>query len=384
MEVDYYSDTADSRAVKNERKKQIKQQMVKVLGLTVILLFFLPYLLITNLPTLLPVRGVKFVFSIYSLREPSAVTIDDDGRLYVSEPVNHRVLIFDANGDLVKRLTPVKGKGRVSGVYGSAIDESKNRIYIADFVQRAVHVFNKQGKFLFRFPNNALARTYGENGFVPLDIELYKNRVFVTTRNGIAIFNDKGKLQETWGKKRGKVFGQFDFPNGIAINQKTGDIYVADTLNRRVVAMSQKGKVKWAIGKPDKASKLSSFFSLPKGIVLDDEGRIIVADSFEHRVVVLSPDGALVSIFGSRGVEDAKFNFPEGLAYNNGRLIVSDKGNARVQVFTIGGLLPKPPKRKGVERSFQNSFFKLENNAYLGSVERVRYVNEKPAPGQKI
>jgi len=384
MELDYYSDQVESRAVKNERKKQIKQQMVKVLSLTVILLFFLAYLLIANLPTLLPVRGLKFDFSIYNLREPSAVTVGKDGRLYVSEPVNHRVLVFDANGDLLKRLTPVKGKGRVSGPYGSAVDDGKNRIYVADFVQRAVHVFNKKGKFLFRFPDNALARAYGENGFIPLDIELYKNRIFVTTRNGIAIFNDKGKLQETWGKKRGKTFGEFDFPNGIAINQKNGDIYVADTLNRRVVAMNKKGQVKWAVGRPDKASKLSSFFSLPKGIALDNEGRIIVADTFEHSLVVLSPDGALLSILGTRGVEDAKFNFPEGITYNNGRLIVSDKGNARIQVFSIGGLLPKPPKRKGEERSFRNSLFKLENNAYLGSVKPVRYVNEKPAAGQKI
>lgn len=384
MEVNYRSDLAKPQEESVDSKKEIKKQTAKVMALTAILLLLLLYLLIANLPALLPPREFKFEFAIFRLLKPTAVAIDNEDQLYISEPAKHRTMVFNVNGDLVKRLDPSKGKGRLKGPVGITIDDKHNEVYVADYVGRSIRVYSKEGKLLRLFPKRPFKKAYGDKGFLPLSVQLYNNKVYVAARNGLVIFGRKGALKEVWGTKREKGYGKFDFPNGLAINQKTGDIYVSDTLNRRVVAMNQKGEVKWVAGQPDKGGKLSSSFSLPRGIALDDQDRVYVADTLDHRIVVLSKDGELLSILGARGVDDGRFNFPEGIAIRGRRLLVADKGNGRAQIFTIGLNLPALPKGKGEERNYEKNFFKAKKNKVLGRVRRVRYVNGKPAQGQKM
>jgi DNA-binding beta-propeller fold protein YncE len=61
-------------------------------------------------------------------------------------------------------------------------------------------------------------------------------------------------------------------------------------------------------------------------------GEIIVADSGNHRICVLSPDGdTLIKTWGSEGTAAGQFEFPHALAVSGSYLYVMD--NTRVQVF---------------------------------------------------
>lgn len=382
MRVDGVTGTPESRVVRVERDRQIKLQLIKVLTLAVILLSLLVYLLLANLPGLFAGGRLRFMYSVYRLREPVGVSVRANGNFYVSEPINSRILLFDSNGDLIKTISATEGKGKVRGVYGSAIDEKRGEMYSADFMQRTIHVFDTEGKFLRRFPKNPLDKAFGDQGFVPFDVELYRDKVYVSTRNGLVIFDRKGKLKEVWGRKRGKKIGEFNFANGISIDQASGNIFVADTLNRRVVALDQKGRVRWVVGKPDSKAKLSSYFSLPRSIDIDPSGRLFITDTFEHHIVVLSQSGSLRSLIGERGVEDRKFNFPEGLAISSNRLVVADKGNDRVQVFALGSILPEPHKRE--ISKLKSSFYRPSPDGPVIKVKRLRYDGSRLLPGQKL
>ena len=59
-----------------------------------------------------------------------------------------------------------------------------------------------------------------------------------------------------------------------------------------------------------------------------------VADSGNNRVIIISGQGVIKTIFGDteKGLEDgsptkARFNSPQGLAYSNGQLYVADTNN---------------------------------------------------------
>ncbi|CAE7583522.1 nhl-1 [Symbiodinium natans] len=68
------------------------------------------------------------------------------------------------------------------------------------------------------------------------------------------------------------------------------------------------------------------------------QGRIIVADSCNHRCLVLTLGGQVLFEFGGRGQGPGQFEYPECVAtFRDGFVAVSDKDNHRVQVFSDGG-----------------------------------------------
>mmetsp|Transcript_45135 Transcript_45135/g.139842 ORF Transcript_45135/g.139842 Transcript_45135/m.139842 type:complete len:268 (+) Transcript_45135:35-838(+) len=67
-------------------------------------------------------------------------------------------------------------------------------------------------------------------------------------------------------------------------------------------------------------------------------GRIIVADSCNHRVLALNLAGQAVLEFGVRGSGPGQFEYPECVAvFSDGHLAISDKDNHRIQVFNASG-----------------------------------------------
>jgi len=80
--------------------------------------------------------------------------------------------------------------------------------------------------------------------------------------------------------------------------------------------------------------------SHPSSIAIDDDRhRIIVADTVNDRVQVLSLiDGSFLFEFGSKGFQPGQLRNPQGLCIDNqGRIIVADWLNHRLQSFTHDG-----------------------------------------------
>lgn len=76
----------------------------------------------------------------------------------------------------------------------------------------------------------------------------------------------------------------------------------------------------------------------PWGVCCNKEGYIIVADRSNNRVQVFTSDGAFHHSFGTPGSRPGQFDRPAGVAADRmGRIIVADKDNHRIQVFTFDG-----------------------------------------------
>ena len=89
-------------------------------------------------------------------------------------------------------------------------------------------------------------------------------------------------------------------------------------------------------------------FNRPHGIAVDTVGTIYVADTFNHTIRKISPDGVVSTLAGLAGVfgstdgnlSDARFNQPWTVAVDAaGDLYVTDNGNETIRKITAGGMV---------------------------------------------
>ena len=123
----------------------------------------------------------------------------------------------------------------------------------------------------------------------------------------------------------------------VAVAPATGLVYVADSGHNRVLVYGPEGtlQAKWGAGEGNGAAgSAPGAFNHPDAVAVAPSGDVYVADTGNDRVVELSPAGEVIGEWGSRGTADGRFRSPTGIAVDAaGRVYVVDSENNRVQVF---------------------------------------------------
>ncbi len=81
---------------------------------------------------------------------------------------------------------------------------------------------------------------------------------------------------------------QFNAPHGVAIDATTGDVFVADTGNQRIVRLDAKGQVISTWGQSGEGPEQ---FQEPADLVVEPAGTVLVLDAVNQRLLRFSPDG---------------------------------------------------------------------------------------------
>jgi DNA-binding beta-propeller fold protein YncE len=120
-------------------------------------------------------------------------------------------------------------------------------------------------------------------------------------------------------------------PKDVVVS--SGEVFVADTQNRRIVVLSaDTGRFIRQFG--------STVLRRPEGVAVEPNGDVWVADTDQDRLVEFSNGGVVLQTFGSSGRTNVKFNKPahlEVLVRRTGLfLFVTDSWNDRVQIYDIG------------------------------------------------
>lgn len=123
--------------------------------------------------------------------------------------------------------------------------------------------------------------------------------------------------------------GQFRTPRGVAYDEKRDCFYVVDK-EARIQRFDGHGHQEREWRTPECS------VGKPVGLSVHPDGRIFVADTHYHRVLVYDADGRELARFGSFGTEPGQFIYPTDVAFgNDGRIYVGEYGgNDRIQVFS--------------------------------------------------
>lgn len=154
---------------------------------------------------------------------------------------------------------------------------------------------------------------------------------------------------------------RFDTPSGIAVGN--GDFYVSDTGNHMVRRITSAGVVSTIAGLSGQSGftngvRAAARFNSPLGITVAGDGTIFIADSGNHLIRAIAPDGSVTTLAGRAenwgsqdGVEDsARFNGPVGLALDaQGDLFVSDSNNHAIRKITRAGIVTTWAGMPGVD-----------------------------------
>ena len=136
-----------------------------------------------------------------------------------------------------------------------------------------------------------------------------------------------------WGSL-GSGDGQFGDPEGIATDQ-AGNVYVADTNNRRIQKFTSDGQFIARWGSPGTGD---GQFAIPRSIVTDQAGNVYVSDAGNARIQKFTSDGQFLAKWGSAGTGDGQFRFIDGITTDQaGNVYVGDTGHHRIQKFTSDG-----------------------------------------------
>ena len=160
------------------------------------------------------------------------------GRLYMPEAGNHRVNIFDLDGNFIAlfgdggNTGPDDAEGLLNNPEAAKVS-SEGKIYVSDLKNDRVQVFDLNGKFLFGWGKTGS----GQGEFkAPAGLAIDKNdNIYIAEigNNRVQVFDKKGNFITMWGTK-GAGDGQFGNAHGIFVDKDSGWVYVADTANNRI------------------------------------------------------------------------------------------------------------------------------------------------------
>ena len=210
---------------------------------------------------------------------------------------------------------------------------------------------NLNGKTLSSRCTNGAARfSYLNNGgfemFGPSGIAIDPSgRFFVTDFGGRRVLTWPNFASLAACSAADGVISGLAGPEAVAIDHRTGWVFVADTLDHTVKGYrfaSGAWRLLVTLGVSGVPGADDTHFNFPRGLAFDPGGRLFVADDFNNRVLIFNPpyasgEAAADSIgAGANG----GFSGPKAVAMVGHTLFVADYNKSRVLRFTGPFLTP--------------------------------------------
>ena len=309
--------------------------------------------------------------TVARFNRPSGVAVDSGGNVYVADTFNHTIRKIDVLGTVstlagspgIEGATNgMGGAARFSRPFGIAVDDF-GQLYVADSQNNTIRTITPGGVVA------TLAGTAGQIGSVdgfgaaarfsrPLGIAAEADGTLyvadgastirkispsgaVTTFAGTA--NAPGNVNGTGAAAR------FSTPRGLGIDG-AGNIYIADTNNDIIRAITAAGSVSTLAGSPQPqsadATGVSARFNFPNSVAADLAGNVYVADLLNHTIRKITSLGIVSTFAGMPGVAgssdgagtDARFSSPTAVALDRtGSLYVADAGNNTIRKISVAG-----------------------------------------------
>lgn len=257
---------------------------------------------------------------------PRALYADKDDLVYALDDAG-RVLIYSSEGEILNTWhMPDHDVGRPEGI----VKLLDGRIAVADTHYHRVVFFHPDGTVESMFGTQGIeagqfvypvAIAQDPSGF--LYVGEYGDR------QRIQKFDSAGNFIVEFGE-HGTEPGQFQRPSGIVwVN---GTIYAVDAFNNRIQTFRDSGEFLNVLELP--ANEIGLEF--PYDIRGTADGRLFVIENKAARVTVLNKDGSIFGRYGHPSRDNDGFVNPWSLTVlSDGRILVADTGNHRIVELTL-------------------------------------------------
>src|SRR6478735_172301 len=289
---------------------------------------------LSELPGLSEARLPSYKTSFYDVAKPRGLAgAPDVSRIYATQSgATPSTIVFDRDGARIGQLTPPATPKTFHVPVYVAVNPTTGDVYVGDRAAGKVYVYDDSGAYRSTFQPKGDVKAISPLGLaVGPDGTLYVADVLSAkpADHRILVLAPDGTVKKVLGK------GQLNHPNAIVVG-KRGELYVSDSNNGRVVVIDSTGKVSTLVARGVGDGDLG----LPRGLAIDDEGRMLVVETTDHMVRLFTTGSSptdhpgYVGSFGDEGHDDGKFTFPNGLATDTrGRVYVADRENNRVEVW---------------------------------------------------
>jgi sugar lactone lactonase YvrE len=268
---------------------------------------------------------------------PHDAALGPDGNLYVADRYNHRVQVFDQDGNFIRQFGNYgSGNGEFNELTGIHVTPD-GKVYVSEWGNNRVQVFDAQGKFIRSMgqAGSGEGQLSGPHG-VTVDND---GNVYVVEHNNarVSVFKPDGTYLRQWGSS-GSADGQFQ-----------GVIAICRTPDNKIAVLERDGERRIQIF--DTTGKFLNKFSgnwvsqgwwesgiAPHGIESDSAGNFYVTGREWRGVHVFDSTGSPIRVFGENGGGSGNGQFnPFGLAVGNGKVFACDWDNHRIAVFSTAG-----------------------------------------------
>jgi len=251
-----------------------------------------------------------------SLFNPSAIALDALGNLFVADSANHCIREVGTNGI----IATVAGNG-TNGFFGDGGPATNASLSYPDGV--AVDAFGNL--FIADVDNNRI-RQVGTNGVMAT--------VAGNATNGF--FGDGGPATNA----------SLSHPDGVAVDL-FGNLFIADSGNKRIRKVGTNGVITTVAGNGlsgffgDGGPATNAFMESPAAVAVDPFGRLLIADSGNHRIRAVDTNGLITTLVGNGASgfagdggapAAATLSGVSGVAADaSGNVFIADTGNNRVR-----------------------------------------------------
>ncbi len=317
---------------------------------------------------------------IFAIHEPIDMFVDTkNNKLFWANAKDQRIYNSDLNGTNIRILTP-----SFSELSGLDFNPTNEKVYFSDTQSKKIYKMNADGSNIQVYKTNLAFRnivlekqkiikntppeftstpvataTQGKYYSYFLKVEDPDNNTLtfdlVKHPEWLKLSQNKVITAETFagsgvaGLKNGsKTSAEFNNPKGIAVD-KDQNIYIADHINHVIRKITPEGEVSIFAGTGSagltngKANEAR--FKFPTGIAIDKDGNFFVTDYLNHVIRKIDTNGEVSTYAGSgfRGskngdLQTASFYNPIDLAIDDdGNIYVADEGNHQIRKISPTG-----------------------------------------------
>lgn len=259
-----------------------------------------------------------------TITAPQGIFVTDEGTLYICEPNNGRVLIFDKDFKLLHRYGAPKGLDiAVTYKPSQIVVDSLDRMYIiASSVYEGILEVNADNQFQRYFGTTTVSISALDIFFrmIATESQLSKQALILPTEYSSMTINKKGFIYTT--------IRSADIENPIRLLNVNGkDIMPEDWQGNHPM-----GDFSYAVTKRISSEAGPSILSY---IDCNDYGMYMVLDRTRNRIFTYDEASNVLFVFGGSGDKDGCFRNPVSIRWlgENNRVLVADKLSQSITVM---------------------------------------------------